>query len=167
MRDYIFITPNTSIEKLEQIKNMKLMEYKKCKHQLVYSEIKYDECDMRTLRFCACIKCGLDESVKIHEGYKYFLIDKVMRDYLGWNDIQGKTSEYICDIELAHAIYTKIKEAHPNIDDETATKYFEIALDNIRNNKVSEERKENRAKRLCLTPGFNRWNKEDISELYH
>lgn len=164
MNGCIFITSDTSNEKLEQIKKMKLVEYKKCKHQLVYSQIKYDDCDERTHKFRACIKCGLDESVKSSEGYKYMFMDKVMHDYLGYEDIHGKMSGYICDIELAHAIYTRIKEIHPSIDDKTAMKYFEIALDNIRNNKVSEERKENRAKRLCLTPGFNRWNKEDICE---
>ena len=69
----------------------------------------------------------------------------------------GIDTKMFCDLDLAKAIYSKIREAHPNIDDETARKYFEIALDNIRNIKVTEERKANRAKRLLLIPGFNRW----------
>ena len=44
-----------------------------------------------------------------------------------------------------------------NGNDLIAIKYFEIALDNIRNIDVSDERKVNRAKRLALMPSFNKW----------
>lgn len=48
----------------------------------------------------------------------------------------------------------------------TYTKYFEIALDNIRNIKVSDERKVSRVKRLLLRANFNKWNVADVSEDY-
>ena len=67
------------------------------------------------------------------------------------------------DLDLAKAIYSKIKESHPDIDDETARKYFEIALDNIRKIKVNDERKVSRAKRLSLSPKFNKWTGCDVS----
>ena len=63
----------------------------------------------------------------------------------------------VCDKELAMALYKKIREYHPDIDDKTVIKYFEIALDDIRNIEVSDERKKSRAKRLGLRRDFNRW----------
>ena len=63
---------------------------------------------------------------------------------------------------FSKSIYTRIKETHPDIDDDMAIKYFEIALNNIRNIKVSEERKINRAKRLSLDPKFKSWNCSDV-----
>ena len=74
---------------------------------------------------------------------------------------KGIHSNEICDIKLAKAIYSRIKETHPDIDDETARKYFEIALNDIRNIKVSEKRKINRAKRLSLGK-FNNWHVKDV-----
>ena len=133
-------------------------EFKKCNHVLIYSKSIYDELEQRTYRYRGCIKCGLDESVKADDNYKFSSVTKAMHDCLGWVNIKGKYIDYVCDLELARAIYNRIKEVHPDINDETAIKYFEIALDNIRNIKVSEERKEKRANRLCLRKGFNNWN---------
>ena len=76
--------------------------------------------------------------------------------------IKGVETEVACDLDLAQAIFSKIKEVHPDIDDTTAIKYFEIALDDIRNIKVSDERKVGRAKRLSLKPEFKRWSYDDV-----
>ena len=62
-----------------------------------------------------------------------------------------------CDIDLARKIFSRIIETHPNIDDETAIKYFVKALNDIRDKEVSDERQESRAKRLSLNPDFRRW----------
>ena len=75
---------------------------------------------------------------------------------------KGKSTDIICDLELATAIYNKILEYYPNIDDDTAIKYLGIALDNIRNIEVSEERKMGRAKRLDLSKNFNRWSSSNV-----
>lgn len=80
-----------------------------------------------------------------------------MYDYLSEKDLRGKETKIACNLDLAQAIYSKIKEMHPDIVDDMAVKYFEIALDNIRNIKASEERKTNRAKRLSLDPEFKSW----------
>lgn len=82
------------------------------------------------------------------------------------DSMKGINTKIPCDLNLAKAIYSKIKKAHPNIDDKTATKYFEIALDNIRNIPVNEERKINRARRLSLFSNFNRWNGSDVHRAY-
>ena len=65
---------------------------------------------------------------------------------------------YICNIDLATSIYSRIMEAHPNIDDKLAIKYFKSALHNIRKKTVSEERQVARANRLSLYPTFKNWN---------
>lgn len=75
----------------------------------------------------------------------------------------GIKANILCDLDLAKAIYTKIKEAHPNIDDETIVKYLKVALHNIRDTKVSDERKVNRAIRLALKASFNKWKASDVN----
>lgn len=138
---------------------MKYDEYASCKHILI------NLTDAFGRKFCqGCIKCGLDERVELNANFDldgFTEEQKVMYRYLKEHLLSGNVSTIsfdICDLDLARAIYKKIKEAHPDIDDVTATKYFEIALDNIRNIEVSEERKKSRAKRLSLTPDFNKWN---------
>lgn len=149
-------------KQLTLYKEMKEEEYKCCEHVLVYSEIEHDGYDGRTYRSCGCIKCGLDNSVSKRKREWLPFSQKIMYDYLSEKYLSGMETKIACDLDLAQAIYSKIKETHPGIDDEMAIKYFEIALDNIRNIKVSEERKTNRAKRLSLNPKFNSWNGSDV-----
>lgn len=152
---------------LDLYQKMKKKEYESCKHILVYSEIEHDMLEGRTYRRCGCIKCGLNESAS--SGYRNFLpfSQKIMYDYISEHYLNGYIRDGIetkiaCDLDLAQALYSKIKENHPDIEDDIVIKYFEIALDNIRNIKVSEERKVNRAKRLSLNPQFKNWNARDI-----
>lgn len=136
-------------------------KFMSCKHILVCSRIDYDD-EGHRFKSRGCIKCGLDNSV-LDENYMGG-IEAIMYSYLRENvfSLSGPEPEIECDLDLAQAIYSKIKEAHPNIDDKMATKYFEIALDNIRNIEVSNDRKISRAKRLSLNPDFKRWNDCDI-----
>ena len=115
-----------------------------------------------THKSCGCIKCGLDGSVSNQDREYLSFSQKIMYDYLRKHHLRGKETNITCDLELAHAIYSKVKEVHPDINDDTAIGYFEIALNNIRNTKVSEERKTNRAKRLSLGPKFKNWNASDV-----
>ena len=41
-------------------------------------------------------------------------------------------------------------------------KYFNVAINDIRNKEVSDERKASRAKRLLLSPKFNKWDSIDV-----
>lgn len=75
----------------------------------------------------------------------------------------GTDTEILCDFDLAKALFARIKAVHPDIDDKTAVRYFQIALANIRNIPVSDVRKQNRAKRLLLSSKFNKWNAKDVS----
>lgn len=142
---------------------MKNEEYASCNHIWVTTSHAYDGFEGRSQNCYGCIKCGLDSnlSFKMLSSFECKLpLDKrIMKDYFTRNHnwYRGINTHKLCDLDLGMAIYSKIKEKHPDIDDETATKYFKIALDNIRNIKVSDERKEGRAKRLSLTPKFNKW----------
>ncbi len=151
-------------------KNMKFEEYSECKHLLVYSRIDQDRREGRTYKFCGCIKCGLTDEVLdealLEEDIKSLPYkEKVMHDYLTENHIwylPGKQLHISCDLSLARGIYSKIMEANPDIDEKTAICYFDKALHNIRNTKVSEARKKSRAKRLSLNHKFDSWNSDDI-----
>ena len=46
---------------------------------------------------------------------------------------KGINTELTCNLNLATSIYSKIKETKPDIDDEVATKYFKVTLEDIRN----------------------------------
>lgn len=146
---------------LKKILNYSLCneQYDLCKHVLVYSKV-YDD----RIKRCGCIKCGLDESILDEDRDELTLNNKIMYDYLRnhHRKINGINTGNRCDLSLAQAIYLKLEEIYPNINDLTAIKYFEIALDNIRNIDVSNERKVNRAKRLALKPNFNKWNVNDV-----
>ena len=128
--------------------------YKSCKHILVYSKIEYACPEGRIYRWCGCIKCGLDNRVLDLEQYCLSSEQEAMLDYLQKYSFSGIHTGYACELTLAQSIYSKIKQAYPNIDDATAIKYFKNALDNIRNNKVNEGRQFSRVKRLSLNSNF-------------
>lgn len=155
----------------EFYKLIKIKEYSSCNHIWVTALHDYDSIEGRSYNYCGCIKCGLDRKV-FHIIENYHNLDwltfdqRIMYDFMKNNHYyHGIDTKVQCDLDLAKAIYTKIKEVHPNIDDKTARKYFEIALDNIRHIKVSHERKINRAKRLNLSPNFNKWKALDVRKI--
>ncbi len=147
---------------------MKNEEYASCKHIWVITSYVSDYFEGRSQNCYGCIKCGLDSKLafKMLSSYecKLPLDKKIMKDYFMNNHswYRGINTHELCDLDLGKAIYLKIKERHPDIDDETAIKYFEVALNDIRNIKVSNDRKESRAKRLSLTPKFNKWKDSDV-----
>lgn len=128
-------------KQLELYADMKKEEYDECDHILVYSKINYDRYEGRTYRSFGCIKCGLDNSV-LNEDRRWLPYDqKIMYDYLRKKYFNGIETDIVCDINLATSIYSKIKEAFPEIDDETAIKFFEIMLDNKKNTKENGSQK--------------------------
>lgn len=139
-------------------------EYENCKHIFVCSSILHEYYEGITTKEYGCIKCGLDTSIR-KEYYNRNLTEEetIMYEYLKQNSrLTGIYTKNDCNLALARSIYVKIKEAHPKIKDKMALKYFEIALADIRNIEVGEKRKKSRAKRLLLSPNFNKWNKDDI-----
>ena len=158
-------------EKKKLYNSIKLQEYDECKHILVTTAV---DCGMdygsKTRSYHGCIKCGLDEGAV--KGYYWSGDLETMEIYFSEraktlplnNSIPGKRIGYCCDIDLATGIYNKIKENHPDIDDETAVQYFTRALENIMNVEVNDERKESRAKRLNLCKNFKNWKADSV---YH
>ena len=144
---------------------IKTKEYESCNH--IWIRIPHDNGVFEDYNCCGCIKCGLDERVFNAIGgigtdnYDQLTLDQqIIYDHMKNRFSRGGTFLGIdCDFDLAKAIYSKVKEAHPDIDDKTAIKYLKSAFYNIVENKVSDERKENRAKRLSLSPDFNNWKK--------
>lgn len=162
--------------KQEQLyKEIKFEEYNSCHHIWVIDFYDYDSMEGRSYKQYGCIKCGLDWTVfRLKEEcqgiYGLPLKEQVMYEYLTSDRIRNKNkstimSKVMCDLNLGQAIYAKIKQNHPNIDDETALRYFEIALANIRHNEVSEERKISRARRLSLSNNFCNWRGHDVQKL--
>ncbi len=139
---------------------MKKEEFSKCSHIWIPVSKNVDYYEGRSDIDYGCMKCGLDQRV-LSASYPEFLSvdDKIMYNYLYQHYAihQGIKSHTLCDLDLARSMYSKIVEYHPDIDDSTALKYFEIALDNMRNIRVTDDRKESRAKRLMLKPGFKNW----------
>ena len=107
-----------------------------------------------------CIKCGLDERAfelrSKYGDYGLTFDQKIMYDSMAYRPCRGGRflEVYRCDFDLAKAIYTKLKETHPDIDDVEAIDYLTAALHNISKNKVSDERKRSRARRLSLDPDY-------------
>ena len=141
---------------------MEKEKYEKCSHVAVTSKKFYEDIDSHPRTRHGCIKCGLDDSILDDERNYLSIIDKIKYDYIKEHGFKGKNTYSYCDLYLARAIYSKIIEVHPDIDDETLIRYFNWALYNIRNNEVNKERKENRAKRLSLQSKFNKWNANDV-----
>ena len=132
---------------------MKTDEYSSCNHIFVYTKIKHETVDNYEYKCCGCIKCGLNNEVLDYKRKDLNPDQLIMYNYLSNknNSYGGSLNAHVlCNLDYARAIYRRIAEKHPGIDDKTALKYFEIALDNMNNIKVSDERKESRAKRLAL-----------------
>lgn len=119
--------------------------------KMIYSKLKAVCPDIDDLTVVKYFNIVLDYIPKNHKNpEKYFRKDGSIIMLLVFNED--------CDFNLATAIYLKIKENYPNIDDLTLKSYFEHALSDIQNTPVSDERKISRARRLALNSDFNNWN---------
>lgn len=78
-------------------------------------------------------------------------------DHLQNHKLVDDSIEFECNLELAHAIYTRLKEEYPGRPDEAIARYFTASLYMIQKYPVSEKRKAGRAKRLGLSEDFNKW----------
>ena len=159
------------IKQKELIKQYKLKEFNSCQHLWIITKSDHDYIEGRTQRYHGCIKCGLNQEVlnKANgvSGTKFLNFEEqIMYNYLkkGIYMTKGSMIPIFCDFDLARAVYSKIRENNSDIDDETARKYFEISIENIRKTNVSDDIKENRANRLSLKPNFNKWNDRDAEK---
>ena len=128
-------------------KQIKVGEYSSCNHIWVHVLHDYDSLEGRSYDYHGCIKCGLDNSVlflKQNYGSANFLAfdQRIMYDYItsDYPYNSGISADLSCDFDLAKAYYAKIKEIHPDADDETIVKYLRVAV-LAGNVKENDERK--------------------------
>ncbi len=152
---------NLNKKQQELFQKIKLGEqYSSCHHIWVYSSIEHDGHEGRKYEYSSCIKCGLREEATERKNYslEYQMMNAFFSHHRNFHNYNGAIhTELLCELDLGRAIYSKIKEAHPNIDDKTAADYVAKSLYHIRNIKINEAREASRAKRLSLTPGFHEW----------
>lgn len=166
MRYFELCSENEDLEykQKELYKKMKYKEYSSCNHLWITILQEYNVLRHHPSYYYGCIKCGLNEKV-LYLMHTYYdtpdeleFDDRIMYDHFRNNyNNYGVSVNLYCDLDLAKAIYSKIKEAHPNIDDKTAIEYLKVSLYFIRKIEVNDKRKESRAKRLSLAPKFNNW----------
>lgn len=153
-------------EELDLYKKIKFDEYSNCNHVLVTSEVQHDYVEGRKYLYNGCIKCGLNEAVSELEKDEMDTDERIQYEYLrnkrSFSSLQGKHTDEACNIRLAHAIYKRIVECYPNIDDNKLIKYFGSALNGIRKHEVNESRKDSRTKRLNLRKGFSNWTSSGV-----
>lgn len=147
-------------QKEDLYKSVLIERYSSCNHIWIIASHDYDSAEGRSYYYHGCIKCGLDRTVfRLMENCNDLQLltpeQRVMYDFMYGHCLGGKMLNTSCDLELAKSIYAKIKEAHPDIDDETAIKYLKVALADIKKIKVNDERKKSRAKRLAYKPKYN------------
>lgn len=142
-----------AIRQNDLYKQIKVDEYSLCNHIWVNTFHDYDSWEGRSYDYYGCIKCGLDESVfHLMESccsLDCFSLDqRIMYDFMRNNQYgRGICIKILCDLDLAKNIYSKIKETYPDIDNETARRYFEIALEKIKNSEINNEKNQNGVKR--------------------
>lgn len=71
-----------------------------------------------------------------------------------WN---GQCLNISCDLELANRIYFKIKEKYPDLEDMWIVDYLIVALYMINKNKVTDNVRRSRVRRLGLHDSFDNW----------
>ena len=141
------------------------------KHQLRKSKInkeyikmkgKYSKCHHYTITdpktgYSTCILCDITNAGKfknnptIKEVAMEIYQDNEGGD-ISMHAMALQNRLYACNSKMAKAIIKRIKEANNDIKRDELIKYFEIALDNMMDIEVSDERTKGRAKRLGVKP---------------
>ena len=164
------LNKNLLSEKYGIERQARLEEYEECDHKLVVTKIVYGRNNVPHKRY-GCMKCGLDDSLldeyDLIPAYTRDMNEFIRRHKISWDyAIRNKNTDIICDIDLARALYAKIKEEFPDADDERTLIIFTTALDSIRKLDISQKDKEERAKVLGLYPSFKRWSEESVIERF-
>ena len=156
------------IKEYNELRALNTTLIKKLKECLPLLEVdNYNECDhllvntynVDDYHYYGCIKCGLHDDVLATFDTNNIVMFSYLADEKNITSFRSaKKINESCDLDLAHAIYKKIVNAHPNIDDDTLIEYFENSLNHIRNKNVDDEKNKNRAKRLHLKNSFYKWN---------
>ena len=139
-------------EKEEELyTEIKIEEYKSCNHLCILTDRIYDGHESRGFNMYGCIKCGLNQKIigDVNEGIKEYSFltpeEKIMYRFSeALSAEKFKKTVISCDFDTAKRLYSKVKENHPNIDDETVIKYIELELNSIEN-----EKQKGKSKVIC------------------
>ena len=131
------------------IKEIKVNEYKNCKHILIMTKYEPDYVEGRSEKYYGCVKCGLNDEIYTKMqglyGTKFLTYEEqIMYDYIRTHHMGGIYIHKLYDLEVGKSIYNNIKTAFPNLDDENICKYLEIALE------AHEKENKNKEKKLTL-----------------
>ena len=143
-------------------------ECKNCKHKFITSFVETNLNNGEKEVYFGCVKCGVDESILRIVDYADLTPEEQDEvNYLRSEDMYHRDDvtfdeDTVCHLPLAMAIYSRIKERKPRIDDEKAFTYFKRALAYMRRNNT-EERKVGRIKRLSLENKVALFTPEEIS----
>lgn len=136
----------------------KLQEYNSCNH--LWIEMPSEEYSPIYVNAVGCIKCGVDTGIrkKKKKMEDMSLEEQAILEYskVGINRSLDFV-DVVCDLNLGRAIFNKINEQYPCLDNRTLAQYFVTALQDIRNIKVNEERQKSRVKRMGLSKDFKSW----------
>ena len=138
---------NTENELFKKIKNE---EYDNCNH--IWINISEDN-NVLNKKIYGCIKCGLDKRVWYTSSPTRLEIEqRAMYEYLRscYYNKDGIQIDMPCEFELGKAIYKRIIETHPDIDDKTASIYLRAAIHNIKEKNKFKKRNNKLLKRLSL-----------------
>ena len=119
-------------------KQMMFEEYDNCDHVLIYTTEDTEKRSGRIYKYCGCIKCGLDESIKIPKDTKLKLTQQTQLDYLRTHDLKGTQIEIDCDIDTACEICKGILKENKNIDDKALISLFKLTFTHILGYNTSE-----------------------------
>lgn len=136
----------------------KLAEYNSCNH--LWVETSGENYNPISTMSIGCMKCGVDTGLrKKHKALEEMsLEEQAIMEYSKFG--VNKSYDFVnvvCDLDLARAIFKKIDEQYPGLDNKTLAQYFLNALRDMREIRVSEEREKDRAKRLGLHKDFKAW----------
>ena len=116
------------------IREIKMDEYKNCKHILIMTKYEPDYVEGRSEKYYGCVKCGLNNEIftktcGIYGTEFLTLEEQIMYDYIQMHHMGGIYIHKLYDLEVGKSIYDNIKSTFTDMDDETACKYLEIALE--------------------------------------
>ncbi len=130
-------------------------ECKNCKHKFIASFVETNLNNGEKEVYFGCVKCGIDESILRIIDYADLTPEEQDEvNYLRSEDMYHRDDvtfdeDTVCHLPLAMAIYSRIKETKPDLDEETTFKYFKRALAGMRKSN-NEARKVGRIRRLSL-----------------
>ena len=145
------------------MKKYKKEEIENCNHVLIRCDLIVNVDSGESYTCYGCIKCGITNQV-LYKNKRLSSKEKFMLDYVKNNNLYNghNVIDRYCDLDLAQAIYNKIKATHPYMDEATIMKYFKEELQDIRSDVKNDEAKEEIAKKLSLKPTFNKWFSQDV-----